>query len=110
LRDLPAAAFLRKISCVTTMDIVELVYRPTEPQGETKDYEFSRTTMQNRWEQGRADAQATLEASPWLAPIPPEIGARTFDVPLELLRKAKAKAAAESAAAGGASGAAPAAS
>jgi NTE family protein len=105
LRDMPEAEFLHKIGCVTTMDIVELVYRPTEPQGDWKDYEFSRTTMRNRWEQGRSDALATLAASPWLAPMPPEIGARTFDVPLELRRKART--AAESATANGARPEAP---
>ena len=62
------------------MDIVELIYRPQELQGCAKDYEFSRTAMQARWDQGLSDARATLAASPWLAPVPPEVGARTFDV------------------------------
>jgi NTE family protein len=59
---------------------VELVYRPTDPQGPSKDYEFSRTTMRRRWEQGLSDTQKTLLASPWLAPMRPDVGARTFDV------------------------------
>jgi Patatin phospholipase len=63
-----------------SMDIVELIYRPTDPQGHSKDYEFSRTTMRARWAQGLSDARTTLLASPWLAPMPPEVGARTFDV------------------------------
>jgi NTE family protein len=66
------------------MDIAELIYRPTDVQGHSKDYEFSRTTMRERWMQGRSDAQITILASPWLAPMPPEIGARTFDVPKAL--------------------------
>ncbi len=90
LRETPEAEFLHKIACVTMMDIVELVYRPVEPQGDAKDFEFSRTTMRARWAQGRSDAEATLAASPWLAPAPPVIGARTFDVPLEILRRAAA--------------------
>jgi NTE family protein len=81
LRKTPEATFLYNFGCVTTMDIVELIYRPTEAQGYSKDYEFSRATMQDRWMQGLSDAHATLLASPWLAPMPPEIGARTFDVP-----------------------------
>jgi len=80
LRRTPAAQFLYDFGCVTTMDVVELIYRPTEAQGHSKDYEFSRTTMRTRWAQGLFDAQATLLASPWLAPMPPEVGARTFDV------------------------------
>ncbi len=74
------AKFLYNFGCVTTMDIVQLIYRPYELQGCAKDYEFSRPTMEARWNQGLADAQETLLASPWLAPMPPEIGARTFDV------------------------------
>ena len=80
LRNTPEAKFLYNFGCVTTMDIVELIYRPAEPQGAAKDFEFSRTTMQTRWAQGVSDAQTTLLASPWLAPMPPEVGARTFDV------------------------------
>lgn len=80
LRALPAAQYLADWACVTTMDIVQVIYRPDEPQGGCKDFEFSRATMQARWAQGVADARATLAASPWLAPMPPEVGARTFDV------------------------------
>ena len=80
LRKTPEAKFLYDFGCVTTMDIVELIYRPTDAQGNAKDYDFSRTTMRLRWAQGLSDAQTTLLASPWLAPMPPEVGARTFDV------------------------------
>ncbi len=80
LRDTPEGQFLYNFGCVTTMDIAQLIYRPAEGQGEAKAYEFSRATMEERWAKGRADAQATLAASPWLAPMPPELGARTFDV------------------------------
>src|ERR1700681_3063626 len=80
LRNTPEAKFLYNFGCVTTMDIVELIYRPSDPQGPWKDYEFGRTTMYRRWEQGLSDTQTTLLASPWLAPMPPEVGARTFDV------------------------------
>jgi NTE family protein len=90
IRNTPVCDYLYEFGCVTTMDIVELVYRPDDPQGLSKDYEFSRSTMRARWGQGRADAAATLEASPWLAPMPPEVGARTFDVPLDLKRRRKA--------------------
>jgi len=77
---LPEVAFLREIACVTTMDIAQLIYRPEEVQGSFKDYEFSRSTMRARWQSGVSDTQRTLAASPWLEPMPAEVGARTFDV------------------------------
>ena len=79
-RALPQAKFLYAFGCVTTMDIVQLIYRPEQMQGQTKDYEFSRRTMQDRWAQGFSDAMTTLAASPWLVPAPEEVGLRTFDV------------------------------
>jgi NTE family protein len=80
IRGTAEAKFLYNFGCVTTMDIVELVYRPAEPQGPSKDYEFSRSTMRARWAQGKYDAQTTLAQAPWLDPMPSGVGARTFDV------------------------------
>ena len=71
--------------CVTAMDIVQLIYRPMEPQGALKDFEFSRSTMEARWQQGLSDARNTLHASPWLAPMPTELGVRVFDVIHDIL-------------------------
>src|SRR5260221_458116 len=76
---------LHAFGCVTEMDIVQLVYRPFEPQGAAKDYEFSRGTMNARWEQGLSDATTTLCAAPWLAPNPKEVGVRVFDVMHDVL-------------------------
>ena len=71
--------------CVTQMDIVQLIYRPIEPQGALKDFEFSRSTMEARWQQGVSDARSTLDASPWIAPMPRDIGVRVFDVAHDIL-------------------------
>ncbi len=80
LKDQPAARALSEIACVTTMDIAQIIYRPHQPQGATKDFAFSSRTMRERWKQGVADARRTIEAAPWLAPSCPEIGVRVFDV------------------------------
>jgi len=37
--------------------------------------------MEMRWQQGLSDARVALQASPWLAPIPKEVGVRVFDLP-----------------------------
>ena len=76
---------LYEFGCVTEMDIVQLIYRPHEPQGASKDYEFSRVTMNDRWRQGLSDACTTMLAAPWLAPIPTNVGVRVFDVMHDIL-------------------------
>ena len=80
LLDEPEVRFLRGLSCPATMDIVQLIYRPDRPQGAWKDLEFGRATVEERWAQGLSDARLTIAAAPWLAPRPPGLGARTFDV------------------------------
>jgi NTE family protein len=85
IQDTEEAKRLWEYGCVTEMDIVQLIYRPHAPQGSHKDYEFSRATMKARWDAGLADARVTLEASPWLAPMPQDQGVRVFDVVHERL-------------------------
>jgi len=85
LRNTEQANRLYEFGCVTEMDIVQLIYRPHEPQGACKDYEFSRVTMNNRWQQGLSDARTTLQAAPWLAPTPQDVGVRVFDVMHDIL-------------------------
>ena len=67
------------------MDIALLIYRPFAPQGGAKDFEFSRSTMEARWQQGLSDARTTLRVSPWLAACPKELGVRVFDVMHDIL-------------------------
>jgi NTE family protein len=86
--------------CVTTMDIVQLIYRPDEPQGSLKDFEFSRPAMELRWQQGLADARTTLRASPWLAPMPNRLGVRVFDVIHDMLTRSGALAGKQSSVSG----------
>ena len=62
------------------MDIVQLIYDPAEPQGASKHYDFSRFSMEARWQRGLSDARTVLAASPWLAPMPKELGVRVFDL------------------------------
>jgi NTE family protein len=81
----PQAKRLLQHGCVTTMDIVQLIYRPDEPQGYLKDFEFSRPAMMLRWQQGLADAQTTLQVSPWFDPMPDDLGVRVFDVTHDVL-------------------------
>lgn len=85
LADTEQAKRLYAFGCVTEMDIAQLIYRPMESLGDSKDYQFDRQTMENRWQQGAADAAETLRAAPWLAPKPKHVGVRVFDVMHDIL-------------------------
>ena len=80
LRVSPEAQFLYEFGCVTRMDIVRVCNRPPRRQGHAKDYAFGVADMEERWARGYADARTTLTASPWLEPMPDELGARVFDL------------------------------
>jgi len=95
IADTPQAKRLYEQGCVTEMDIATLVYRPIEPQGAAKDFEFSRTTMEARWQAGLADARTTLAVSPWLAPGQEDVGVRLFDVMHDILIGRRERVAAE---------------
>lgn len=94
IRRTPQAQQLYDYACVTRMDIAQLIYRPLEPQGASKDYDFDRALMNDRWAHGLSDARETLRASPWLALMPKEVGVRVFDVMHDILAE-KFHAAAE---------------
>jgi NTE family protein len=76
---------LHTLGCVTEMDIVQLIYRPLEPQGAAKCFEFGPSAMTARWARGLSDATTTLRAAPCLAQKPSEVGVRVFDVLHDLL-------------------------
>lgn len=80
LKNTPEAKWLYEFGCVTTMDIAQLIYRPSELQGASKGFDFGRDCMNERWRQGYVDATRTLSLSPWLAPMPWDVGVRVFDV------------------------------
>jgi NTE family protein len=47
------------------MDLVHIIYRPSEDQITMSDAEFSRSSLLQRREAGYADMQRALEAAPW---------------------------------------------
>lgn len=45
--------------------IAHLIYRPTQYEGGSKDYEFSRSSMNDHWAAGKADAEHTVNHPDW---------------------------------------------
>ena len=56
----PQARLLAAASDPALYNIVELVYRSPTYEGQYKDFEFSRRTMNEHWDAGYADAATTL--------------------------------------------------
>jgi NTE family protein len=66
----PQAKLLAEASDQAVYNIVQLVYHSPTYEGESKDYEFSRRTMEDHWRAGYEDAGATL-AHPEVLALPP---------------------------------------
>jgi NTE family protein len=54
------AKYLMSVARQSVHDLVNLVYRPTSPEGASKDHEFSRRSMEDRWITGYRDTVHAL--------------------------------------------------
>ena len=82
LRDDEDVRFLSE-SCVggAQMSIVHLIYREKNYETQSKDYEFSRVSMEEHWQAGVNDTRRTLRHQDlWLRPPEDLAGIRTFDI------------------------------
>jgi NTE family protein len=59
-RDDPDAKALAALRPPAPVDIAHLIYRSKHYETQSKDYEFSRLSMQEHWDAGRADMTRTL--------------------------------------------------
>ena len=66
----PQAQLLAQASDQAVYNIVQLVYHSPTYEGQSKDYEFSRRTMEDHWRAGYQDAGTTL-AHPEILALPP---------------------------------------
>ncbi|ANY78779.1 hypothetical protein BB934_11525 [Microvirga ossetica] len=73
-------ALLRAKADETVHNIVHLIYRAKSYEGSSKDYEFSRETMEEHWSAGYEDTARTLRHPDILKrPVTPD-GVATFDL------------------------------
>ena len=80
LRDDPDVLALAKLRCESAVDVVHLIYRSKHYERQSKDYEFSRLSMGEHWESGRADMARTLHDKRWLNREVLKTGVRVFDL------------------------------
>src|SRR5690606_5694973 len=79
LRNSEAARVLDGERDAHVYNIVHLIYRPQNYEGDTKDFEFSRLTMEEHWRSGLNDARRTLRHREIFEPASGPDGVFTFD-------------------------------
>ena len=79
-RDDPDLQKLANLGCHAAVDVVHLIYRSKHYESQSKDYEFSRLSMQEHWASGQADMAHTLHDPRWLQRQPSATGVRVFDL------------------------------
>jgi NTE family protein len=80
LRNGPEAQLLRPVGDHKVYSIVHLIYRARNYEGHSKDYDFSRASMQDHWRAGYHDATRTLRHPEVLERPTNHEGVLTFDL------------------------------
>ena len=80
LRDDPEFAVLRAAAHRKVYNIVQLIYRSKDYEGDSKDYEFSRQSMEDHWRAGYFDTVRTLRHPEVLERPRDGPGVLTFDL------------------------------
>jgi NTE family protein len=80
LRDSPELALLKAHTQPKVYNLVQLIYRAKQYEGDSKDYEFSRLSMEDHWRAGYYDTVHTLR-HPEVLQRPNNLeGVMTFDL------------------------------
>ncbi len=80
LKDDPDARLLEKIGNDCAVTMVHLIYRHADYEGQSKDYEFSRLSVEEHWKAGHDDVVRTLNHPDWQSRTRPTNGIRVFDL------------------------------
>ena len=80
LREDPDAKILADLHCDTAVDVLHLIYRSKHYETQAKDFEFSRLSMREHWDSGRADMAHTLHDPRWTDHQHNAGGVRVFDL------------------------------
>ncbi len=73
-------AFLRQVTRENFITLMQLIYRQKSYEGNSKDYEFSRATMEEHWQAGLDDAIRSLRHRRWRERAHNEDGIAVFDL------------------------------
>lgn len=80
LRKDPDVRALARLRGEKAVDVVHLIYRDKHYESQSKDFDFSRVSMQEHWDAGRADMAHTLHDPRWIHRERNRLGVRVFDL------------------------------
>jgi NTE family protein len=80
LRNSPEVALLQAHATPKVYNLVQLIYRAKQYEGDSKDYEFSRDSMEEHWRAGYYDTVRTLRHPEVLSRPNNREGVMTFDL------------------------------
>ena len=84
LADDPDAKLLREFSCDAAVTILHLIHRRKNHFTQSKDYEFSRHSMEDHWESGLEDVRLSFSQPAWRDREMPRDGVTVLDLTREL--------------------------
>jgi NTE family protein len=87
LRDDPDARALLSNDCDPNITIAHLIYRQTNHENQSKDYEFSRVSVRDHWQAGVDDVTTTLNHPDWHARHNDIAHVRVFDLTKSLAKQ-----------------------
>lgn len=74
------ARYLEERGCDAAITIVHLIHRNAAYEHQSKDYDFSRLSMEEHWQAGRNDVHRTLKHKAWQTRAKPAEGVAVFDL------------------------------
>lgn len=73
-------ALKERLRTLPRLTILQMVYQQRVYEGETKDYDFSASSMRRHWQAGHRDTERTLRHHDWLAMPAEEGGIAVHDI------------------------------
>ena len=80
MKDCPEAEILGSFGDQKVYSLVHLIYRARQYEGDSKDYEFSRRSMEEHWQAGYNDTVRTLRHPEAVARPENAEGISIFDI------------------------------
>lgn len=77
----PEIRRIADLGCRTTMHIAQLIYPTRDWELSTKDIDFSRASIHERWQAGYDDALHLLKCAPWRERTPQNVGVVVHECP-----------------------------